>query len=214
LTNVNEYCIFLPWSLTFGLEKRFQKRTSPREYFLRKRAYLRRVFPLYSTLPECQQYEPFKTAEKTTDIEGVPIPIVGEAVAGSVRQSSGAPKTVDRCMEGAKAVIVRGDSMEVLARDGDIVLFNENLPVHSGDLVYVKIKDHGAYFKKFYDVGTPEYRGSTRGYTEAKRKLAGERIANELPIAFLPINIHEHLPILATRGEIEFMYKVVAIKFK
>lgn len=88
-----------------------------------------------------------------------------------------------------KAVRIRGNSMAPLAYDNQRVIYSEEEVVRDGDLVFISLKKKGQFFKRYHK--------------DAKNGI----------ITLLSINIAHHGPINAKTEDIEFMYRVVGVKF-
>jgi len=140
------------------------------------------------------------------------IPIVGEAMAGHIRANTHLGNKNNKTLEGAKAIIVRGDSMKPIAGDGDVIIYNENLTVHNGDLVYCKIKGHGSFFKRYFSLSTDEYANLS---SELRSHLShDEKETSAHSCLLMSVNTEHALPIICISNEIEFKYKVIAVQFK
>ncbi len=90
---------------------------------------------------------------------------------------------------GCKAVRISGSSMAPLAYDGQRVIYSEQEEVMDGDLVFIGLKGQGQFFKRYHK--------------DAKNGI----------VTLLSINIANHGPLNTKVKEIEFMYKVVGVKF-
>ncbi len=146
---------------------------------------------------------------------GMPIiPIVGEAMAGRIKSNTHLGEENNKDLEGAKAIIVRGDSMKPLANDGDVVVFNPSLEVKSGDYVYVKLRTHGAFFKIFIDLQIDRYKNFAKCYYDRLKNYPQNFPVKLDAVMFRSLNGEEYSPIIACNEDVEFMYKVVAVRFK
>lgn len=90
---------------------------------------------------------------------------------------------------GCKAVRISGNSMAPLAYNNQLVIYSEEEEVRDGDLVFISLKKNGQYFKRYHK--------------DAKNGI----------VTLLSINIANHGPINTKVSDIEFMYKVVGVKF-
>jgi transcriptional regulator with XRE-family HTH domain len=148
-------------------------------------------------------------------LPGLPvIPVVGEAMAGKIKPNTHLGEMNNKDLDGAKAIVIRGDSMKPLAHDGDTVVFNPSLEVKSGDYVYVKLKSHGAFFKVFVDLHIDKYKNFTKGFHDRRKEYMDHYPIKLDSVMFKSLNGGEFTPIIAESSDIEFMYKVVAVRFK
>lgn len=91
--------------------------------------------------------------------------------------------------KGCKGLRINGNSMAPLAYHNQRVIYSEEEEIHDGDLVFIKLKKRGEFFKRYHK--------------DAKNGI----------ITLISINIASHAPIVAKREEVEFMFKVVGVKF-
>jgi len=130
---------------------------------------------------------------KPITIKDVKIPVVsmakGDDMDGFEFEQLEAHEYTYIDFKNCKAVQLRGNSMAPLAYDGQKVIYSEGETVKEGDLVFVSIKKRGQFFKRYHK--------------DAKSGI----------ITLLSINIANHGPITTRADEIEFMYKVVGVKF-
>jgi len=83
-----------------------------------------------------------------------------------------------------KAVVVDSNSMAPLAYKGQKIIYSEIEPICNGDLVFIQLKDGDQLFKRYFK------------------------------IALQPINVTDiYEPIVVKEKEIEFIYKVVGVRF-
>jgi transcriptional regulator with XRE-family HTH domain len=149
-----------------------------------------------------------KVDKDINDIQGVPI--IGEALAGRITSSNKLGQSTSNILINAKAIVIRGESMEPMAHDGDIIIFNPDSTIRSGDLVYVCLKEDGIFFKRYIDLRFDVYKNYSKGFYSAGKKQS----LKLSPVMFYSINYDDYHPIIARHTDIEFMYKVVAIRFK
>jgi len=131
---------------------------------------------------------------KTIEIQDTQIPIVSRVGATDEKGHAGYlplnPPYETINFKNCKAVIVESNSMAPIAYKGQKIIYCENMPIQNGDLVFVKLKDGDQLFKRYHK--------------EKKNKV----------ISFLSINIADaYEPIVVKDEEIEFIHKVVGIKF-
>jgi len=149
------------------------------------------------------------------------IKITGKAKAGGLttilkhEQEVALPDhaSVKNC-EGVKVV---GDSMQPLARDGNILLYNKDCDClecedyKQGELVYIKLYSDGAFFKKIYSLLAEKYPNFT---TEMKKINLDYRKKQGIKGIYLLESINTiEPPIICRVTDIEFCYKVVGIIF-
>ena len=144
------------------------------------------------------------------------IKITGSATAGGM-VTVDHPKLHTRATEidlgtisvaGTEGICVHGDSMFPLAQDGDTIIFNKSLATKNGDLVYIKLDNEQAFFKRYTVLDPKKYNNFSPGSRKIARKLPSRIMLQGINQA-----IH-HTPIIALEKEIKFIYKVVGIIFK
>ena len=145
------------------------------------------------------------------------IPVVGYASAngGFVNNTEGKEFFGDMIninFEKIQGVVIKGDSMSPY-RDGDVVMYNPEVEVESGDPVYIKLKSNkGIFFKMFYDPSAEKHRDNfTEGYQNEIAKLAKRRKEDNCVILFSTTDTHH--PLFIIKNDIEFVYKVVGVLF-
>lgn len=129
---------------------------------------------------------------KTVEIKDVSIPIVSSVGAtDDLGKASFVPydppyKTIS--FKHCKAVVVDSNSMAPIAYKGQKIIYCETDAVTNGDLVFIKLKNGSQLFKRFFK--------------------------NHKNITLQSINpIESFDPIPIEDKDIEFCYKVVAVKF-
>lgn len=130
---------------------------------------------------------------KAIEIKATEIPVVAMAKGGDMEGFEFEPFDPHRYeyidFKGCKAVQIHGNSMAPLAYNNQRVIYSEEEQINDGDLVFIKLKKWGEFFKRYHK--------------DAKNSI----------ITLLSINIANHGPINAKKEEIEFVYKVVGVKF-
>lgn len=132
-------------------------------------------------------------SSKPIEVKNVKIPVVsmakGTDIGGFEFQQLEPHEYEYIDFTGCKAVRIRGSSMAPLAYDGQRVIYSEKDVVRDGDLVFIAIKGKGQFFKRYHKDAT-----------------------NSI-VTLLSINIANHGPLNTKTKDIEFMYKVVGVKF-
>lgn len=87
--------------------------------------------------------------------------------------------------------------------------------IENGDLVYVKLKGNGTYFKKFYEITGEQYSSRSKEFSD-HAKMHNDKKSKHSPsgnvIMLEPVNrTSGHLPIFCMKNEIESIHKVVSI---
>lgn len=131
---------------------------------------------------------------KPVEIKDVRIPVVSLASASDEKGFIFEPLSpyeyeyID--FSGCKAVRITSDSMAPIAYRGQMVIYSESAHVEEGDLVFVRFKAGEQYFKRYF--------------TDHDKSL----------VTLVSVNNADQLkPHIKKRKEIDFMYKVVGVKF-
>lgn len=131
---------------------------------------------------------------KSIEVHPQEIPVVGRASAGERGELVKIYETIDPpesiSFNHCKAIQVDGDSMSPVAYHGQKVIFSESETIKNGNLVFVRFKSEETYFKRYFK--------------DKRNKLITLTSINP-NYPFPPISIEEK--------EIEFIYKIVGIKF-
>lgn len=132
--------------------------------------------------------------QKTYTIRDTKIPVVSEAKANdesgfSIEQFQ--PYEYEYIdFSKCKAIMITSNSMAPIAYKGQKIIYSEDARINEGDLVFVKLKTGEQYFKKFFDHN------------------------KEHIITLQGVNMVEtYKPKLVKKSDIEFMYKVVGVRF-
>ncbi len=143
------------------------------------------------------------------------IPITGIAAATGIFSNAGSDSyfggLVNIDLKSCEGVVIKGNSMSPY-RNGDVVLYNKKMPVESGDMVYIKLKeDKGTFFKLFFRISdTEKNKNVTNGF---RRELEKYKSRRQRSIIALFSTTDTHHPLFITEEEIEVKYKVVGVIF-
>jgi transcriptional regulator with XRE-family HTH domain len=114
------------------------------------------------------------------------IPVGGECVGGRIKMNPKIGAIDSRMISESLGILCSDNSAAPLAKSGDYVLYNTQIAPKSGDRVIVKFKNRGIFFKAFVVLKDAIILQSLDG---------GDMDS-------------------ANADDLEFMYKVVAVRFK
>lgn len=118
-------------------------------------------------------------------------------------------------IESCEACVVKGSSMFPLAKENDVVVYcTREEEIKDGDLVLVKLKNDGKFFKRYHPLTAEDYLHFTKGMRTlvSKRDRKGETLNSIMLYSINPKL--DYKPIICTREEVEYIYKVKAVYFK
>ena len=115
-------------------------------------------------------------------------------------------------IKNSRALICKGDSMEPLCKDGDIILYSEDKKIKNNNLVIVEIEGHGKFFKRYKNISHKEY----PMMTSAAFKKLQRRIKKGQHICMFTSanNSNDYPPLLCCSDEIISIRKVAGILYK
>ena len=126
------------------------------------------------------------------DIEPHQVPVVHEAMASDELAYEVVPldKREYISFKDCKAVKVTSDSMAPIAYRGQKIIYSETEPIHDGDLVFVKLKNAGPFFKQYFR-------------NRHNKMIVLQSINPTVP----------YEPLVVKEKDIEWCYKVVGVRF-
>lgn len=134
-----------------------------------------------------------ESSAKTIEIKDIKIPVVsmakGDDIEGFEIEQLEVHEYEYIDFGGCKAVRIKGNSMAPLAYDNQRVIYSESEHIKDGDLVFIKLKKRGQFFKRYHK--------------DQKNAI----------VTLLSINVANHGPLNTKIEDIEFAYKVVGVKF-
>lgn len=89
-----------------------------------------------------------------------------------------------------EAVEVLSNSMAPLVYKGQFIIYSKTASFHNGDLIYCKLKEGGSYFKRYFK-------------NKRNKTITLQSVNPTEPIE----------PLIIEESEVEFMYKVVGVRF-
>ena len=169
------------------------------------------------TVSELFGGKPLNESEKSNQFKTIPITGVAKA-SGKISQpkkelKSDTSKSFYTHNKSHKAILIKGNTL-FSYKEGDVIIYCEKTPVEDNNMVYIKLKNTNASFKKIRNITVDRYENIT---PEAKNNLKslGETFPNEKFYILYNTNpTVDTSPIFTNSSEIEFCYKIVGSIYK